>query len=152
MWQNDTSVSRNSWCWIEGHDYKSAAELIAELVDVVSKNGVLLLNIGPKPDGSIAEPSRSCCAASAFGSACMVRLSTAPGPGRSLPKAERAAQRLLHRLLDELARAPTSASRTAVESRVSSSTLRRWPGRLTASSGAPVLAKAPGWSAVRSAR
>jgi alpha-L-fucosidase len=55
VWQNDTSVSRNSWCWIEGHDYKSADELIAELVDVVSKNGVLLLNIGPKPDGSIAE-------------------------------------------------------------------------------------------------
>jgi alpha-L-fucosidase len=58
VWQNDTSVSRNSWCWIEGHDYKSAAELIAELVDVVSKNGVLLLNIGPKPDGSIAEPEQ----------------------------------------------------------------------------------------------
>jgi len=55
VWQNDTSVSRNSWSFIEGHDYKSAAEIIAELVDVVSKNGVLLLNIGPKPDGTIAE-------------------------------------------------------------------------------------------------
>ncbi|HYP44354.1 MAG TPA: alpha-L-fucosidase [Propionibacteriaceae bacterium] len=54
VWQNDTSVSRNSWSWIEGHDYKSAPELITELVDVVSKNGVLLLNIGPKPDGTIA--------------------------------------------------------------------------------------------------
>lgn len=54
VWQNDTSVSRNSWSWIEGHDYKPAHELIAELVDVVSKNGVLLLNIGPKPDGTIA--------------------------------------------------------------------------------------------------
>ncbi|MFL6063982.1 MAG: alpha-L-fucosidase [Friedmanniella sp.] len=58
VWQNDTSVSRNSWSWIEGHDYKSAPELIAELVDVVSKNGVLLLNIGPKPDGTIAEPEQ----------------------------------------------------------------------------------------------
>jgi alpha-L-fucosidase len=58
VWQNDTSVSRNSWSWIEGHDYKTAAELIAELVDVVAKNGVLLLNIGPKPDGTIAEPEQ----------------------------------------------------------------------------------------------
>jgi hypothetical protein len=55
VWQNDTSVSRNSWSYIEGHDYKGADELIAELVDVVSKNGVLLLNIGPKADGTIAE-------------------------------------------------------------------------------------------------
>jgi alpha-L-fucosidase len=30
VWQNDTSVSRNSWSWIEGHDYKTAPELIAE--------------------------------------------------------------------------------------------------------------------------
>jgi alpha-L-fucosidase len=58
VWQNDTSVSRNSWSYIEGHDYKSAPEIIAELVDVVSKNGVLLLNIGPKPDGTIPEPEQ----------------------------------------------------------------------------------------------
>jgi alpha-L-fucosidase len=32
--------------------------IIAELVDVVSKNGVLLLNIGRKPDGNIAEPEQ----------------------------------------------------------------------------------------------
>ena len=59
VWQNDTSVSRNSWSYIEGHDYKGAAEIIAELVDVVSKNGVLLLNIGPKPDGTITEPEQA---------------------------------------------------------------------------------------------
>ena len=58
VWQNDTSVSRNSWSWIEGHDYKTAPELINELIDVVAKNGVLLLNIGPKPDGTIAEPEQ----------------------------------------------------------------------------------------------
>ncbi|WP_432493406.1 alpha-L-fucosidase [Kineococcus auxinigenes] len=54
VWQNDTSVSRTSWCWVDSHEYKSASELIAELADVVAKNGVLLLNIGPKPDGTIA--------------------------------------------------------------------------------------------------
>jgi len=55
-WQNDTSVSKNSWGYIQHHDYKSATSLIHDLVDVVSKNGVLLLNVGPKPDGTIPEP------------------------------------------------------------------------------------------------
>ena len=58
VWQNDTSVSKSAWCWIEGHDYKTARDLVAELVDVVAKNGVLLLNVGPKPDGTIAEPEQ----------------------------------------------------------------------------------------------
>ncbi|WP_112134642.1 alpha-L-fucosidase [Glycomyces dulcitolivorans] len=55
VWQNDTSVSKTSWCWVPTHEYKSAEDLIAELVDVVAKNGVLLLNVGPKPDGTIPE-------------------------------------------------------------------------------------------------
>ena len=55
LWQNDTSVSKNSWGYIEGQDYKSAESLVGDLVDVVSKNGALLLNIGPKPDGTIPE-------------------------------------------------------------------------------------------------
>lgn len=58
VWQNDTSVSRTSWSWVEGHEYKGAHELIAELADTVSKNGVLLLNVGPKPDGTIPEEER----------------------------------------------------------------------------------------------
>ena len=53
FFQNDTSVSRTSWGWVEGHEYKPLAELVGELVDVVAKNGALLLNIGPKPDGTI---------------------------------------------------------------------------------------------------
>ncbi|HMO57486.1 MAG TPA: alpha-L-fucosidase [Roseiflexaceae bacterium] len=55
LWQNDTSVSKNSWGYIEGHDYKEVTSIIGDLVDVVSKNGALLLNIGPRPDGSIPE-------------------------------------------------------------------------------------------------
>lgn len=37
-------------------DYRTAPELIRLLVDVISKNGNLLLNVGPRPDGSIPEP------------------------------------------------------------------------------------------------
>jgi alpha-L-fucosidase len=57
-WQNDTSVSRNSWGWIEGHVYKSVPDIVGELIDVVAKNGCLLLNVGPKPDGTIADAER----------------------------------------------------------------------------------------------
>lgn len=56
FWQTDTSVSKNSWGYIRDHDYKTVNSIIDDLVDIVSKNGCLLLNIGPKPDGAIPEP------------------------------------------------------------------------------------------------
>ncbi len=55
LWQTCTSVSRNSWGYITNHIYKDTGEIVDELVDVVSKNGTLLLNIGPKADGTIPE-------------------------------------------------------------------------------------------------
>lgn len=55
VWQNDTSVSKSAWSWVQNHEYKTVEELINELADVVSKNGNLLLNIGPKADGTIPE-------------------------------------------------------------------------------------------------
>ncbi len=58
FWQNDTSVSKNSWGYIQHHDYKNAVSIIHDLVDVVSKNGALLLNIGPRPDGTIPQPEQ----------------------------------------------------------------------------------------------
>ena len=54
-WQTDTAVARNSWCYTDTLDYKSSYEIICTLIDVVSKNGNLLLNIGPKADGSIPD-------------------------------------------------------------------------------------------------
>ncbi|KAG6555401.1 hypothetical protein Mapa_002628 [Marchantia paleacea] len=55
FWQTDTSVSRNSWGYVEKQDYKETKDVICDLLDVVSKNGALLLNIGPKPDGTIPQ-------------------------------------------------------------------------------------------------
>ncbi len=52
-WQTDTSVSYKSWCYVEDDHFKSVTTLVHDLVDVVSKNGNLLLNVGPRPDGSI---------------------------------------------------------------------------------------------------
>jgi alpha-L-fucosidase len=57
-WQTDTSLSNESWGYIEHDTYKQAGPLIHELIDVVSKNGNLLLNIGPKSDGTIPEAAQ----------------------------------------------------------------------------------------------
>ena len=58
FWQTDTSVGKKSWGYIKGEDYRTPDSLIDELVDIVSKNGTLLLNIGPKPDGTIPDEVR----------------------------------------------------------------------------------------------
>ena len=55
-WQTDTSISNASWGYIEGDSFKSPEFIIHLLADVVSKNGNLLLNVGPRPDGTIPEP------------------------------------------------------------------------------------------------
>ena len=55
-WQTDTSVSNKSWGYIENDTYKSPESIVHQLADIVSKNGNLLLNIGPRSDGTIPEP------------------------------------------------------------------------------------------------
>lgn len=54
-WQTDTSVSYKSWCYVENDNFKTVTTLVHDLVDIVSKNGNLLLNVGPKADGSIPD-------------------------------------------------------------------------------------------------
>jgi alpha-L-fucosidase len=58
-WQTDTSVSIHSWGYANNDEYRSAKSLIDELGDVVSKNGNLLLNVGPKSDGTIPDQARA---------------------------------------------------------------------------------------------
>ncbi|MCQ2082314.1 MAG: alpha-L-fucosidase [Lachnospiraceae bacterium] len=53
IWQTDTAVAKNSWCYTPMNEYKTSTQIIQDLVDIVSKNGRLLLNIGPKSDGTI---------------------------------------------------------------------------------------------------
>jgi len=55
FWQTDTAVSASSWGYTENQRYKTADRLVDDLVDIVSKNGCLLLNVGPRPDGTIPE-------------------------------------------------------------------------------------------------
>ena len=59
LWQNDTAVAKNSWCYTEGNEYKTPNDIICDLVDVVSKNGCLLLDVGPKSDGTIPDEDKN---------------------------------------------------------------------------------------------
>lgn len=58
FWQTDTAVAKNSWSYTPGNSYKTSTEIIQNLIDIVSKNGALLLNIGPKADGTIPDEDR----------------------------------------------------------------------------------------------
>lgn len=54
-WQTDTAIGKCSWGYRTDNQYKSSRQIICDLVDIVSKNGMLLLNIGPKADGTITD-------------------------------------------------------------------------------------------------
>jgi alpha-L-fucosidase len=54
-WQTDTSISNLSWGYMDHDQFKTPQSLINQLVDIVSKNGNLLLSIGPRADGTIPD-------------------------------------------------------------------------------------------------
>jgi alpha-L-fucosidase len=57
-WQTDTSVSNDSWGYIKNDHFKTPEFIVHELIDIVSKNGNLLLNVGPRADGTIPEEAQ----------------------------------------------------------------------------------------------
>jgi alpha-L-fucosidase len=50
-WQTDTSIG--DWYYRTGQKYKTATEIIQMLVDIVSKNGNLLINVVQTPEGDL---------------------------------------------------------------------------------------------------
>ena len=50
-WQTDTSIG--DWYYRTGQKYKTANEVIQMLVDIVSKNGNLLINVVQTPEGDL---------------------------------------------------------------------------------------------------
>jgi alpha-L-fucosidase len=54
-WQTDDAIGNESWGYAAGNTFKSAQYVITNLIDIVSKNGNLLLNIGPRSDGTITD-------------------------------------------------------------------------------------------------
>ena len=50
-WQTDTSIG--PWGYYASAKYRSVNKIIDELVDIVSKNGNMLLNVPPRADGTL---------------------------------------------------------------------------------------------------
>ncbi|GAA4305161.1 alpha-L-fucosidase [Compostibacter hankyongensis] len=50
-WQTDTSIG--DWYYRTGQPYKTATDIIRMLVDIVSKNGNLLINVVQTPEGDL---------------------------------------------------------------------------------------------------
>lgn len=77
-WQCDTAIAKNSWGYTENNEFKSAYNCAANLIDVVSKNGCFMLNVGPKADGTVCDEEKevllklgewlSCCGEAIYGS------------------------------------------------------------------------------------
>jgi len=62
-WITDTSVDdQGAWSYVPDAGFKKVSTLVHNLVDNVSKNGYLLLNVGPKADGTIPDEAKKCLA------------------------------------------------------------------------------------------
>ena len=55
-WLTDTAAG--PWFNQKSEKFKSVGQLVSVLVDIVSKNGCLLLDVGPKADGTIPDQAR----------------------------------------------------------------------------------------------
>lgn len=58
-WLTDDTISLTSWSYIEDLPVKTSARVVHDLIDIVSKNGQLLLNVSPRCDGTIPDNQRA---------------------------------------------------------------------------------------------
>ncbi len=59
LWQNDTAIAKNSWGYTKNNRFKTPGEIVRNMIEVVSKNGCYMLNVGPKPDGTICDEEKN---------------------------------------------------------------------------------------------
>lgn len=59
LWQNDTAIAKNSWGYTDGNKFKTPGEIIRNMIEVFSKNGCYMLNVGPMSNGKICEEEKS---------------------------------------------------------------------------------------------
>ncbi|MDW7693380.1 alpha-L-fucosidase [Flammeovirgaceae bacterium SG7u.111] len=57
-WQTDMSLGGYRWGYTNDYQMREAPAYINDLVDIVSKNGCLLLNVAPNKHGEIPEPQQ----------------------------------------------------------------------------------------------
>lgn len=58
-WQTDMSLGGWRWGYTNDYQMRAASEYINDLIDIVSKNGSLLLNVAPNKHGVIPEDQQS---------------------------------------------------------------------------------------------
>ena len=58
VWMTDETISKGSWCYTKDLTIKETADVLHVLIDICSKNGVLLLNISPKANGTIPDDQK----------------------------------------------------------------------------------------------
>jgi alpha-L-fucosidase len=58
-WLTDDTISKGSWCYTRDLQIKPTSVVLHSLIDIVSKNGVLLLNISPRADGTIPDDQKA---------------------------------------------------------------------------------------------
>lgn len=58
-WIDDMKISDVGWGYLEGQKYKAAAEVLHGLIDRTARGGGLLLNLSPKPDGTIPDAQQA---------------------------------------------------------------------------------------------
>lgn len=55
IWQSETSTAYNSWSYCTTNKFKTANKIAGTFIDVISKNGNFVLNLGPKADGTFCK-------------------------------------------------------------------------------------------------
>lgn len=58
-WLTDDTISLYSWSYIDGLPVKTSSRVLHDFIDIVSKNGQLLLNLSPRYDGTIPDDQRA---------------------------------------------------------------------------------------------
>lgn len=58
-WLTDDAISSSSWCYTQGIGYYTTQQMLHALIDRVSKNGNMLLNVSPIADGTIPQGQRT---------------------------------------------------------------------------------------------
>lgn len=57
-WMTDDTISKGSWSYTHDLTIKPTSQVLHVFLDIISKNGVLLLNISPMADGTIPQNQR----------------------------------------------------------------------------------------------
>ena len=57
-WLTDDTISMGSWCYTKDLQIKPVTRVLHDFIDIVSKNGCLLLNVSPMANGIIPDDQR----------------------------------------------------------------------------------------------